>query len=207
MRVEMSGGPSETGFVLSLAKRSKINMKIAVALLLTMFLLNNYKAIAAPSAQVGKAAPAFSLRDQQGVLIALKDLAYPGTERPSFPKQVVLLDFFRTDCKPCMTSIPKLIEIQKKYRDKPLKILLVALLEEQNGESKLEGFLSKQKLPFKVIIDTYGAVSKKYIEKGGVFQLPTLFVIDRSGIIRSRFGVVTGESVNKLSKSIEELLQ
>jgi peroxiredoxin len=173
-------------------------------LLIAAVLLCSTPGRAAPPV-IGKAAPAFSLRDREGTLVSLADLAYPGEERPNRPKQVVVLDFFRTDCKPCLKSLPKLVELHKKYLGKSVKVILIALLEEEEGQEKLDQLLKQQRLPFLVLVDPYASAGKKYVEKNGGFEIPSLFVIDRGGVLRSRLQGLTPESYPRLTKLIEEL--
>ena len=181
-----------------------------VLTILVTVLLPLQSAVAAeppPGPQLGKPAPVFSLRDREGALVSLGDLAYAGPERPTRPRHVVVLDFFRTDCKPCIKSLPKLVELHKKYHAKRVKVILVALLEEEEGQEKLDRFLERQGLPFLVLVDPYAAAGKKYVEKAGNVQLPSLFVIDRTGVLRHRTQGVTAEAAPKLHKLIDGLLK
>jgi len=165
-------------------------------------------ALAAPDLPVvGKAAPTFSLRDREGALIALGDLCYPGAARAHQPKHVVVLDFFRTDCKPCRKSLPRLVELHKQLKGKAVKVMLVALLEDDEGQEKLDSFLRGQQLPFPVLVDAYAVASKKYVSKGGGVQIPALFVIDRAGVLRARHGGVEAKEQAALHKQIMDLLK
>ena len=63
---------------------------------------------------------------------------------------------------------------------------MIALLEEENGRSKLDQWLKKNKLPFPVLVDAYENVAKKYIVEGDTVSLPSIFYIDKTGIIKKR---------------------
>ena len=160
-------------------------------------------ALAAPA--LNKAAPTFSLRDRQGALIALGDLAYSGKAKARRPKQVVLLDFFRTDCKPCHKGLAKLIGLHKKYKGKGVTVYLVALLEDDGGEGKLNAFLKKNPLPFPVLVDAYGVVGKKYVKSGNGFSIPALFVIDKDGVLRAHVQGLNKTAANKLDPLLARL--
>jgi len=140
--------------------------------------------------RVGQKAPHVALRDREG---ALFDLARA--------KQPVVLDFFRTDCKPCRRSLPVLSKLHAR-RGKQLKVVLVALLEEEEGEEKLERFLRATPLPFTVLVDRYGLAAKKYVVRGGTARIPALFVIDRKGVLRARYG---GEPKKELARKLDRL--
>lgn len=139
-------------------------------------------------AAVGKAAPAFLLRTPDGAAIRLEDYAYPGPEKKRAKKQVVVLDFFRTDCGPCRAAMPDLKAFYAEYKAKGVELILVALLEPEDGRAKLDAFLAEQSLPFPVVVDATDHVAKKYL---GVppSKLPATFLVDRAGVIQqARFG-------------------
>lgn len=132
--------------------------------------------------KVGDKAPDFALRDREGRLVRLSD--FVGNKRSSTNAGTyVLLDFFATDCKACRKELPQVVAIAKKHSDK-LQVLLVALLEKEDGESKLEEFLSAHPLPFPVLVDTYSSVAKKYVMRGDSVTIPAFFLIDSRGIVR-----------------------
>jgi peroxiredoxin len=155
---------------------------------------------------VGKTAPGFTLRDKDGALLSLSDMAYSGPEKVNRPRQVVLLDFFSTSCKPCIKSLPALIELYKKFTGKGVKMIMVALLEEEEGQEKLDRFLKEHPLPFTVLIDPYQAAGKKYVEQRGAVQIPALFVIDQTGVIRGQIKGASDDELPKLTRLIQGLL-
>jgi peroxiredoxin len=162
--------------------------------------------VADPGPELGKLAPNFSLRDREGTLVSLADLAYSGPERPARPKKVVLLDFFRTDCAPCRRSVPRLVDLHRKFTGKPVQVILIALLEEDEGQEKLDRFLKNTPLPFLVLTDPYGAAAKRYVQKkSGGYEIPSCFVVDRSGVLRRRLQGITAEEHPKLVRLVEEL--
>ena len=136
--------------------------------------------------KVGQAAPDFSLRDLDSNLIRLSDLAYKGKEVSWKKKKNVLLDFFRTDCKPCLKKLPEVVKYYQANKA-DVHVILIALLEAENGRAKLDGFLKSHKLPFPVLVDSYEIAAKKYIVDDETLTLPSIFYIDKTGVIRARF--------------------
>lgn len=130
----------------------------------------------------GTAAPVFRLRALDGAMVRLDELAYPGKEKSYAKKQPVLLDFFRTDCKPCTKAMPDLVSVYNTYHPKGVEVILVALLEETEGRAKLEKYLAEQKLPFKVVVDEAEHFAKKYL--GDPVTLPATFLIDENGTVK-----------------------
>lgn len=139
--------------------------------------------------ELNVAAPDFRLRALDGAMVKLSDLAYPGRERSYAPKHPVFLDFFRTDCKPCLEAMPDLVALHTKYAPAGLKVVLVALLEDEDGRGKLERYLATQKLPFGVVVDGNQMFAKRYL--GEVVTLPASFLIDREGVLKqSKYGAM-----------------
>jgi peroxiredoxin len=155
-----------------------------------------------PKVRVGMNAPDFALRDLESNLIRLSDIAYPGEEKSWKKKKQVLMDFFRTDCEPCKKELPEVIKYHDKHKDK-VQVILIALLESENGREKLDSFLKKHKLPFPVLVDAYESVAKKYIVDDESLTLPSIFYIDKQGLIRARFVGLKHD----LEKSIENILK
>ena len=135
-------------------------------------------------------APDFFLRDLEGVMHRLSDLAFPGKETSWRKKKKVLIDFFRTDCEPCMKELPEVIKFHNKHKGK-VQVLIIALLEEENGRAKLNQWLKKNKLPFPVLVDAYETAAKKYIVKGDTVSLPSIFLISENGWVRAKMEGLT----------------
>ncbi|MEL7368064.1 MAG: TlpA disulfide reductase family protein, partial [Myxococcota bacterium] len=112
---------------------------------------------------VGKPAPSFRIRALDGAMVRLDELAYPGRNKRYAPKRPVFVDFFRTDCQPCIKALPQLIQMHKEHAGNGLKVLMVALLEQDRGEEKLEAFLAQHPVPFTVVKDLSDHVAEKFM--------------------------------------------
>lgn len=151
--------------------------------LVALVLLGASPADAAPKRlEAGKQAPSFMIRAPDGEMVKLDDLAYQGKERAWAKKRPLLLDFFRTDCQPCINALPELVSLAEKHREAGLQVVMVALLEDKDGPQKLDRFLAERKLPFKVVVDATSSVAEKYL--GNPAPLPATFLIDRSGVLK-----------------------
>ncbi len=156
---------------------------------LTLCLLLSASASAShPGAlKAGQEAPRFRLRTLEGRLVRLDRIAYQGRPKSYAHKRPVLIDFFRTDCRPCILSMPKLQNFYEKHKDSGLEVIVIALLEEDDGVKRLTDYLEKAKLPFTVVVDRTEYVTKKFL--GAKTVLPACFLIDRNGIVRgTKFG-------------------
>ncbi len=154
----------------------------------------------------GSKVPGFSLRDPEGAWFKLADLTYPGPAKARRPKHVVLLDFFSTDCKPCVKALPKLIKLHNKFKGKGVKVVLLALPEKSDtDERKLAAFLKRRALPFLVLVDSYGKAAGKYVMRKGVVRIPALFVIDKQMVLREVVRKMDDKTLPRLEKLVGKL--
>lgn len=153
----------------------------------------------------GQQAPVFRLRALDGAMVRLDELAYRGREKKWAKKRPVFLDFFRTDCEPCKKAMPELVKIHEKYHDRGLEVVLVALLEEENGRDKLKAYLAKNDLPFTVVVDGTGHHAKMYL--GDLVTLPASFLLNRTGVLKQVKYGASGTYEEHFSEAIEKVLE
>jgi thiol-disulfide isomerase/thioredoxin len=113
-------------------------------------------------------APELTLTDSQGVSRSLAD--YRG--------QVVLVNLWATWCPPCKEEMPTLQAFYDKYRESGFIIVAI-----NDGDPKADvlQFVEDYELTFPVWLDpTYIATEQAF----NTLNLPTSFVIDRSGTIQ-----------------------
>jgi thiol-disulfide isomerase/thioredoxin len=147
------------------------------------------KASDAPSAiKIGGPAPKLVLKDLQGKTVSLEDLK----------GKVVIVDFWATWCEPCQIMIPWLEEFHNRYASQGLEIVGVAMDDE--GISAVKPFAENAKMNYPVLLGN-DATADSW---GGVFGLPTSFMIDRQGKIRATHQGLIGKDV--LEKDIRGLL-
>jgi thiol-disulfide isomerase/thioredoxin len=123
--------------------------------------------------------------DRVGVVapewVDLKPLGAAPASIASLRGKVVLVDFWATWCGPCRLAMPRLSAMQARYGAQGLRVVgLTADPAERVAE-----FWAKAGLRYPIEVDTHGATSVAY----GVSVLPTLYVIDKHGVVRD---VATG---------------
>lgn len=92
-------------------------------------------------------------------------------------KNPVLLVFFATWCPPCNREVPHLVELQKKYGDKGLKILAVDIDEPRDLVNE---FIKEKGINYTVLLDEGGQVAETYNVSG----IPTNILFDKKGDVR-----------------------
>jgi len=141
--------------------------------------------------EVGKKAPSFKLKDQNGEVISLE--SFKG-------KNVVLYFYPKDDTSGCTAEACNFRDEFPKFK----KIDAVILGVSPDSVESHKKFAAKYKLPFSLLSDEKKEVSEKY----GVWQeksmygkkymgvVRTTFVIDEKGIIKKIFPKVKVEGHN-----------
>lgn len=137
-------------------------------------------------------APDFSLKNLSGDPVSLSRLK----------GKIVLVDFWATWCPPCRKSIPELVDLQKKYRDKGLIILGISMDHpEKTSDNSLMAFKERYRINYNILRGD-GRVAMDYF-RGDEMPIPTMFVINREGNIVAKH---VGYRPGALEKSLKELL-
>lgn len=124
------------------------------------------KEVAKPRLWKGKVAPNFELTLRDGSKFNLAD---------HVGREVVILNFFATWCRPCREETPELNRFSDISKGKP--ILLLGIDNNENAEV-VNKYIHDLKVRFPVGIDAE-AIAKQY----GVTGLPTTVVINAQGLI------------------------
>ncbi len=157
----------------------------------------------AKTQMIGQAAPPLGIEKTQGA---------EGISLAALKGKVVLVDFFATWCGPCRKVIPHLVQLQDKHRKAGLVVVGVTKLytrgylnqqyvKEMTPEAEYKlnlDFRTEWKLNYPVAFSK--GAGKTYNVRG----IPTVFLIDRDGVIR-HFQVGAGNT-EKLDMKIAELL-
>lgn len=96
--------------------------------------------------------------------------------------QVVLLNFWATDCTTCVSEMPQLAETQRLLASRGLRTVAIALAS--NDPTYVRNFARTRNLPFDIAWDSDGRSAQAF---GNVRLTPTSVLIDRHGRIVARY--------------------
>jgi cytochrome c biogenesis protein CcmG/thiol:disulfide interchange protein DsbE len=161
---------------------------------LVILILVSFLGCSAGGMEAGYEAPGFRLKDLNGKTVSLEE--YRG--------RIVVVDFWATWCPPCLMSIPELVEIQEKYRDKGVTILGISVdVPDSISEADLRAFKNKLKMNYTVLRADRQVMADYFAGGGAQMAIPTLFVVDQQGKIREKH---VGFRPGKLEETLQRLL-
>ena len=135
-----------------------------------------------------KPAPDFTLTDSNGQPLTLSGLK----------GKVVLLNFWATWCGGCKYELPWYVEFDRKYRQKGLAVVGVAM--DDDGFKSVKPFLAEHSIPYPSVIG-----SDDLAKRFNLQMMPLSLLIDRQG----RVAVVHQGVVDKagFERHIQQLLR
>lgn len=170
------------------------------ALMLFLFLSLAVAGCSAGSASMGS--PGAPAADNTGALTTLSLTDLSGTPLPLgewVGRDVIVISFWATYCKPCKGEMPFLQKMWEKYGEKGLKVLAVS----QDGpetESGVRPFVQRNRYTFHVSIDRQSDAARLLNPKG---MLPYLVIVGKDGrIVMGKDGFSAGDQ-----PAIETFLQ
>ena len=119
---------------------------------------------------VGTIAPSFTVKDDAGNTVSLSD--YKG-------KTVVLYFYPKDDTPGCTKEAQSFRDSFEEYQGKDIVVLGVSM----DDEASHKMFKEKYGLPFSLLADSDGAITKAYEVEGGGYSKRVTFIINGEGVI------------------------
>lgn len=111
--------------------------------------------------------------------------------------KVVLINFWATDCLPCVTEMPALANTYQQYKHKGFEIIAVAM--PYDPPSQVLNYVRIKKPPFPVVDDGLSEITSKF---GNVDVTPTTYIFDKqSKLIQRTIGALDFVKLNQLLNS------
>ena len=121
----------------------------------------------------------------------------------SFKGKVVVVDFWAFDCAPCKVTMPYIEELYERYAKDDLVVIGVHTprADYEKDIPRLREAVKTMGIRFPVVVDTKQKIWSDY--RCDIW--PTLFVIDRTGLIRLNHGGVG--RYEEIEKAIQTALR
>ena len=116
-------------------------------------------------------------------------------------EKLTVLDFWATWCKPCIKSIPKLIQLSEEFKDSGVNFIGVNVDSPRNS-SKVKPFSYSLGITYPVILDNEQVLMSDLL----INSLPTLIIVNSEGeVIYTHVGYSNNDEII-LKQKIEALL-
>ncbi len=139
---------------------------------------------------VGKKAPNFSVKDVNGAAISTE----------STKGKVVVLNFWFTSCKPCITEIPHLNKVYNTYKDND-KVVFASVT--WNNLDQVNSFINKHPINFPIVVNERKTCNLFNPSK----YFPLNIVLDKNGNYASYLTGGRTDIEQVLSSSIQKALK
>ena len=142
------------------------------------------------AAAQAKPAPAFDVPDLAGGRATLASLK----------GKVVVLDFWATWCGPCLVELPHYNDFARRYR--PRGVEVVGVVFDSGEPQEVQDFVREHRVEYRQLLGNDPMMEAF----GGNMGFPTTFVIDREGIIRTKFVGSTPDKFERLQQAVDAVL-
>ena len=112
----------------------------------------------------------------------------------SLKGKVVLVNFWATDCRACVTEMPALASTYNLYKDKGFEVIAVAM--PYDPPAQVLNYATQKKLPFPVMDDGFGEMTAKFDD---VSVTPTTYIYNQQGkLIQYTNGALNFKKLHQL---------
>ena len=147
-------------------------------------------------------APQMSITDIKGVAHQIT-----GTEQglniKGLEGKIVFLEFFGHKCPPCLKSIPHLIKLQEKHKD---KLAIIAIEVQGFNNKELTEFAKEKGMNYIVVSDEKAGNFTNYIGQRAEWRgsIPFLVALDSKGAVQFvQAGMLPESSLEELIKQLK----
>jgi thiol-disulfide isomerase/thioredoxin len=122
-----------------------------------------------------------------------------------FRGKILVVDFWQSNCAPCLRLVPKLAKLSKQYRDKGVEVIGLTS-DEKSDQSIVVEFLKKAGADYTVGYENRwlsSAFLKGTEDETGAPPIPQVFVLSREGRVIEH---LIGESPQRGADYLERVI-
>jgi thiol-disulfide isomerase/thioredoxin len=139
-------------------------------------------------ATVDKPAPTFRLPIYNAAAMGEKAMMlgvdrYVGAEAQDKKTRLLVVSFMASFCGPCKKEMPYLQALHEKYAEQGLRVMMVAIDREEEGQKKVAELIATNKVTFPVLKDRFNIVARRWL--GNQSPLPSLFMVRPDGTVKA----------------------
>jgi thiol-disulfide isomerase/thioredoxin len=136
----------------------------------------------------------------------LPDLAGKTLQFSELKGKVIVLDFWGSWCGPCRMELPEIQKVYERYKDRGVAFVGINWEREETADAHLKtakDFIAANGYTFPCVVDHEQRASAAF----SVNSFPSVFVIDKGGMVRYRNVGFESKIAESLSAQIESLMQ
>ncbi len=131
----------------------------------------------------------------------LQTLDYQIISAEQFAGKVLVVDFWATWCRPCLTEIPNYNELNAKYQG--TEFSFVGITMDSGDAATLKAFASKFNIKYPIYIGDHDVANAF----GGIQGFPTTLVIDKTGTVRQSYLGIAKDKAEEIDALVKILLE
>jgi len=119
--------------------------------------------------------------------------------------KIVFLEFFGHKCPPCLASIPHMIKLQKKYKN---KLAIISIEVQGLNNAQLKQFAKEKGMNYIVVSDEKAGNFTNYIGQRAQWRgsIPFLVALDKKGNVQFiQAGMLPESSLEELIKQLDAI--
>jgi thiol-disulfide isomerase/thioredoxin len=155
-------------------------------------------------AEVNKAAPMFRLPVYNAKEFGQTAVAidtFVGAEATDKKAKALLVSFMASFCGPCKKEMPFLQKLYEQHYAHGLRVMMVAIDTDTEGQKKVEELVTANKVTFPVAKDRFNIVARRWL--GNKSPLPSLFMVRPDGTVSAVHRGYSQDGEQLLAKEVE----
>jgi len=168
-------------------------------ILLSILMLLSFSAFSQASNQ-----PVMNITDIKGVTHQVTGTE-EGFKIKGLEGKIVFLEFFGYRCPPCLKSIPHLIKLQNKYKN---KLAIISIEVQGLSNAQLQQFAKQKGMNYTVVANEKAGNFTNYVSKRAQWRgsIPFMVALDKKGNVQFvQAGMLPEASLEELIRQLDAL--